>query len=184
MKESRTHTLHCPCGTTLTFCGEAAMTHGWDCMLLESKPFCILNTQNCLTCTLPLVFAAPKTARHQLHIFIHQQPCSNHCTTTKSRSGQGQHVRMLYSSSTGCLAWFSHECMLRNWPLPLSFTEEIQTLKEVSEAENVNVKNYAAKNTHVSPPLWNNTDFLRGRHNDARLRLHCCCWRWQRLSSQ
>ena len=79
-------------------------------------PFCIRNAQNRLPCTLPLVFVAPETAWHQLHIFTHYQPCSNHCTTTKSRSGQGQHARVLYSSSTGCLACFIHECMLWNCP--------------------------------------------------------------------
>ena len=63
-----------------------------------------------------------------------------HCTTTKSRSGQGQHARVLYSSFTGCLTWFIHECMLWNWPLSLSFIEEIPTLEGVSVAENGNVQ--------------------------------------------
>ena len=60
------------------------------------------------------------------YMHVLQQPCSNYCAT-KSRSGQGQHARVLYSSDTGCLTWFIHECMLWNWPLPLSFTEESRT---------------------------------------------------------
>ena len=71
------------------------------------------------TYALPLMFLTPETTWHQLHIFTHLQTYSNHCTTTKRRSGQGQNARVLYSSSTRCLTWFIHECML--WNCPSSF---------------------------------------------------------------
>ena len=88
-------------------------------VIVLQRSFCIHNAQNHLTYALPLVFIAPESTHHQLHIVTHLQSCSDHCTTTKSRSGQGQHARVLYSSGTGCLAWFIHECML--WNCPSSF---------------------------------------------------------------
>ena len=66
----------------------------------------------------------------------------------KSRSDPGQLARVLYSSSTVCLAWFSHECM--HWNCSSSFIHR----GHPNTRGSLHAQNWNAKGLRCPPGEW------------------------------